>query len=403
MLPSFVTKFRSSSSSEGAKHVFSLDLGGTNFRVSRWLFAGGAISLTDERKFAVPMSAMQGNHASDLFDFLAECIGSLQTDDDVDPRYGFTFSFPSKQISIDNAKLISWTKGFTTPGVVGEDVVALLHASMRKKGVRGTVVALINDTVGTLCSRTFSDPSCKIGVILGTGTNAAYVERVENIKTLDEATRASFGPDAKMVINMENGAFGDTGKTLPVSRIDREVDAASLNPGQQTYEKMVSGMYLGEITRRAVLRLMRAREIWNGVDDRRSVFDAISTPGSFGSFLLSEIDYDMTDDLVLVKQIEETKLSIRGSTVEDRKLLKEMCSMVIDRAARLTACVIAATSKQIGDDETVTAGVDGSVYQLHPSFRQRLMAALRILGSRAQVVLSKDGSGRGAAICAECS
>ena len=170
------------------------------------------------------------------------------------------------------------------PGVVGEDVVALLHASMRKKGVQGTVVALISDTVGTRYARARSPIGTRVGSFLELHERRVRRGGVENIKTLDEATRASFGPDAKMVINMENGAFGDTGKTLPVSRIDREVDAASLNPGQQTYEKMVSGMYLGEITRRAVLRLMRAREIWNGVDDQRSVFDAISLLGPLDRF-----------------------------------------------------------------------------------------------------------------------
>ena len=111
---------------------------------------------------------------------------------------------------------------------------------------------------------------------------------------------------------MENGAFGDIGSTLPVTSVDREIDAASVNPGQQTLEKFCSGMYLGEITRRVLSRLMRAREIWNGVDDRRGVFEKISTRGTFESFLLSEIDYDMSEDLVMVRQIEEAHMGIRG-------------------------------------------------------------------------------------------
>jgi len=40
------------------------------------------------------------------------------------------------------------------------------------------VVALANDTVGTLFARCYQEAQCYIGVILGTGTNAAYIERV---------------------------------------------------------------------------------------------------------------------------------------------------------------------------------------------------------------------------------
>jgi len=40
------------------------------------------------------------------------------------------------------------------------------------------VVALVNDTVGTLATRCYSDPQCFMGVIFGTGTNAAYIEKV---------------------------------------------------------------------------------------------------------------------------------------------------------------------------------------------------------------------------------
>jgi len=399
MLPSFVTRLPSGSDTG---IYYALDLGGTNFRVSRFALEGsGVVNLTDERKFRVPMSAMQGPDASALFNFLADCIGELQSSQDSDPVYGFTFSFPTSQNAIDEGVLISWTKGFTTAGVEGENVVLLLQEAMKARGIRGRIVAVVNDTVGTLAARHVSDSRCLMGVILGTGTNAAYVELVENIKTLPQAVRDSFGHGAKMVINMENGAFGDRGKTLPMTSIDRDIDATSVNAGQQTFEKMVSGMYLGEITRRCLHRLMRARELWNGVENRKDVFDLISTPGNFKSFLMSEIDYDMTEELVLVRAIEENHLGIRNSSVQDRRLLKEMCSLVADRAARLTASVIAATVANMGDRaHGCTVGIDGSVYENHPSFRQRLVSALSQLGCNCTVVLSKDGSGRGAALVA---
>jgi hexokinase len=43
------------------------------------------------------------------------------------------------------------------------------------------VVAIVNDTVGTLISHAYVDPETYVGVILGTGSNAAYVEKVNQI------------------------------------------------------------------------------------------------------------------------------------------------------------------------------------------------------------------------------
>ncbi len=38
-------------------------------------------------------------------------------------------------------------------------------------------------------------------------------------------------------------------------QIDRELDADTPNAGNHHFEKMVSGMYLGEVARRAILKL----------------------------------------------------------------------------------------------------------------------------------------------------
>lgn len=46
------------------------------------------------------------------------------------------------------------------------------------------VVALLNDTVGTLMACAFKDNTCQIGVILGTGTNACYMEKLSNCPKL---------------------------------------------------------------------------------------------------------------------------------------------------------------------------------------------------------------------------
>lgn len=57
-----------------------------------------------------------------------------------------------QQISLTSGKLIAWTKGFSIAGVVGQDVVELLQRSLVTQGLKGKIVALVNDTVGTLAA-----------------------------------------------------------------------------------------------------------------------------------------------------------------------------------------------------------------------------------------------------------
>lgn len=70
--------------------------------------------------------------------------------------------------------------------------------------------------------------NCRIGVIVGTGSNACYVERIENIENYS-------GPaTSQMIINIEWGALGDSG-TLEFIRTsyDRYIDENSINRGKQ--------------------------------------------------------------------------------------------------------------------------------------------------------------------------
>ena len=53
-------------------------------------------------------------------------------------------------------------------------------------------------------------------------------------------------------------AFGDN-KELDFihTKWDEAVDSGSLNPGKQTFEKMISGMYMGELTRQVLVDMCR--------------------------------------------------------------------------------------------------------------------------------------------------
>jgi hexokinase len=53
----------------------------------------------------------------------------------------------------------------------------------------------------------------------------------------------------EMLINIEWGAFDNEKTILPVTKYDVTIDKATDNVGKQIFEKMTSGLYLGEITR----------------------------------------------------------------------------------------------------------------------------------------------------------
>ena len=85
----------------------------------------------------------------------------------------------------------------------------------------------------------WQDNRCRIGLILGTGTNACYLEDIKNIETINAD---HFPGQEHMAINTEWGAFGDNDELDFIkTKWDNAVDANSVNPGKQTFEKMISG------------------------------------------------------------------------------------------------------------------------------------------------------------------
>uniref|UniRef100_A0A452Y5V2 Phosphotransferase n=1 Tax=Aegilops tauschii subsp. strangulata TaxID=200361 RepID=A0A452Y5V2_AEGTS len=170
-----------------------MDLGGTNFRVLRVQLAGKdkRVVKRESREVSIPPHLMSGS-AAELFGFIASALAKFVADegdnkvlDGKQRELGFTFSFPVRQSSIASGTLIKWTKAFAIDDAVGEDVVAELQTAMEKQGVDMRVSALINDTVGTLATGSYNDEDVVIGVILGTGSNAAYVEKADAIPKLE--------------------------------------------------------------------------------------------------------------------------------------------------------------------------------------------------------------------------
>lgn len=103
------------------------------------------------------------------------------------------------------------------------------------------ISAILNDTTGTLMSCAWKHNDCKIGVIIGTGSNACYMEKSCNAEFFENDVE---NPAENVIINTEFGAFGDKGSLKEFrTEYDIDVDENSINPGSQLFEKMISGKF----------------------------------------------------------------------------------------------------------------------------------------------------------------
>jgi len=373
----------------------ALDLGGTNFRVLQLELKGDSrMSEPAVRKFELTEDLIKGT-GEQLFNFIAGCIAAFLNEQGIlasqQNNLGFTFSFPINQTAIAQGSLVVWTKDFTASGVEGQDVVRLLKEALSRKAITNVAVdALCNDTVGTLQARAYEDPTCDVGVILGTGTNGCYREDLANITKLHSATAGH------MIVNMEWGNFNG----LTQTPYDVQLDRTSGNPGQQVLEKMVSGKYLGELTRLIIADLILKKAIFEGQGGL-----GFSAPDSFETVDMSAIELNNSSDLEVVNKIL-TRFGVVNSSIRDRMAVKQICSAVSGRAARISAAVIAATVMKMDPDlsRRHTVAVDGTLYEKYTSFAQRIEAGLmELLGektSQIKTVYTTDGSGKGAAVIA---
>ncbi|XVF12100.1 hypothetical protein REPUB_Repub08aG0085200 [Reevesia pubescens] len=353
--------------------------------------------------------------SEELFDFIASSLQQFvekRNDSEqslITKELGFTFSFPVKQTSVSSGILIKWTKGFAITDMVGKEVAGALQQALARKGLNMRVAVLVNDTVGTLALGHYHDADTVAAVIIGTGTNACYWERIDAIIKCQGLLTTSGG----MVVNMEWGNFWSS--HMPRTLYDIELDAESPNPNDQGFEKMISGMYLGDIVRRVILRMSQESDIFGPVSS------SLSVPFAFTTHLMAVMHEDDSPELTEVARILKDVLAIPDLPLKARKLVVKVCDVVTRRAARLAAAGIVGILKKIGRDgsggimggkrrsdtkmrRTVVA-IEGSLYTEYTMFREYVHEAFHeILGEDiAQHVILKvteDGSGTGAAVLA---
>ncbi|KAL9039420.1 MAG: hypothetical protein Q9180_002540 [Flavoplaca navasiana] len=446
-IPTYVTRVAQGTEKGQALGV---DLGGTNLRVCLVTLHGDSSYHAVHSKVSLPSRIMLAYEAADLFGFMAEQIEALLRTHCPDQfgvsenvailSLGLTFSFPVYQNAIDSGILLRWTKGFDIPSVVGQDVCELLQHEIALRSLPVKVTALVNDAAGTIMSRAYSLPRGEtrttIGTIFGTGTNGVYLEKLSEIsKPLDGHFDESSG---KMFISIEWGSFDNELSVLPNTEYDVEINQFSRNPGDQMFEKRVSGMFLGELLRTILAKLYvdPTVRLFGGIDANTGLMTGnpipLHTRWAVDSSILSIAEFDGTDNLETLRQKIFDALRVPPSSIgiEDAQVVKIIAHAIAKRAARLggmalgavvtkteqlgsvgsrsqDACVLGPSEADGHQPCLVDVGVDGSVIEFYPRFEVYMREALRAVdgigtaGERLiRMGLAKDGSSVGAAIIA---
>ncbi|KAG5366443.1 Glucokinase [Yarrowia sp. B02] len=427
MIPSFVTRIPTGKE-KGVQ--LAVDLGGTNFRVSSVHLNGDHTHKTVSSKVAVSDELMTGGQA-EFFSFLAKQVQDFLREHhsehftQTEPlRMGVTFSFPVNQVALDKGFLIRWTKGYDIKDAVGKDVVELFQTQLDALDLNVKIVALVNDTVGTLLARAYASKSCDgehkqtlIGAIFGTGTNGAYSERLkrvpkftaENYPEVFKRYSAEQIANKTMIINTEWGSYDNDIDFLPNTKWDVALDSKTHNKSFHMFEKRISGMFLGEILRLCILDLkseglilqstkLEDNTVWRdfGMDTSVLSFIEAATAAEIKS---GKDDYE--------KIIKAMGLTSQDITPEQVASLKPLVTAIGRRSAYLSAIPLAAITLHthaLDKFDVVDIGVDGSVFQFYPNFANMVKEAMSYVDGisvdRIDIGHAEDGSGVGAALAA---
>jgi len=344
-----------------------MDAGGTHLRIGTARFGeDGAPSIAVVRRERMPGIDRELS-ADAFFERLAEYLLPLADRAD---RIGFCFSYPTEMFPDRDGRLIHWTKEVKAPEVEGRLIGASLLDRLARHGYRPRIT-LLNDTVATLLAargtKEAEEGGATVGLILGTGMNAAYVEPNRNIRKRTDLPR-----EGTQVINIEAGGFG----AVPAAAIDHIVDAQTDDPGRYRLEKMVSGAYRGNL---CLALLRRAADA--GLFSRPAA-DAVRAMPELSPITVTEY---------LNRPLADGPFAGAPFTDMDRRACYLLFDAIVERAAILMAVVIAATAVRSGEPDPlrpVCVNVDGSTFHKVRGFQARVERRLfRLLDPRGRRTL----------------
>lgn len=168
----------------------------------------------------------------------------------------------------------------------------------------------------------------------------------------------------------------------------------------------MSGLYLGEVVRRLIVRMVERHALLGHNVLHHGLHDAIN---KLQTADVAAIHGDTDPQLATTSAVLFRAFGIVWLPHRARRLVQQLCVLACTRSARLLATTIAALLRQTGRDgaggapvpRTVVA-IDGGMYEKYPQFREAVLHALNellggALAAKVEIRLTPDGSSLGAA------
>ena len=273
---------------------------------------------------------------------------------------GFCFSYPIEMFPSKDGRALYFSKEIKAPEAAGQMIGENMGLAMHDLGIGGKKqFVLLNDTVATLLAGRGQSTGRKydtyIGFILGTGTNTAYVEQNRNITKAGD-----LDPGKSQIINVESGGFGKA----PRGKIDEAFDAASISPGVNTVEKMISGAYLGPLCLVTVQEAAKAGLLSKGAAEKIAGIEAAESK-DISSFL----SQPERGDNPLSK-------ALSGASDDDVMAVYYLVDALVERAAKLTAINLSSVALKSGKGvdpcRPVCIVAEGTTFYRLKSLRQKI-------------------------------
>jgi hexokinase len=356
-----------------------------------------------------------------FFDWMAERIGEMLAEynhmhgtSDARLRMGLAWSFPVEQTSPRTGKLLAMGKGFcATHGVEGEDLSELIMTSCRARRLNVELMAIVNDGTATLLSKAYRDPSTRMSLILGTGTNAAVFLPTSSLGRDKFGDRPQSWHKAaeRVLVNTEVSMFGR--HTLPRTRWDDELNDHHVLPDFQPLEYMITGRYLGEIARLILMEAITTAGLFDG-----EIPERLAEPYAFDTRILAGFQTDTTRTL---SKASMAFLQAHGlpspPRLSELTFIRDVAELISRRAATYLATALhalwrlrtAAEGLEPGEASHVTIACDGTIIEKYPGFRRHCQERLDELCVRSGAAsgavsldLAPESSVFGAAVAVAC-
>jgi hexokinase len=360
MIPTFITLDKPVPANS---RVIVLDAGGTNLRVATVVFDDRGVPTIDNFSHHEMPGSQREVGKDEFFNLFVEYLLPVAG---LAGSVGFCFSYAAEITPDRDGKLMTWTKEIKAPEVIGEAIGKNIVERLKARGL-DREFTLLNDTVAALLAGKSVGGSRQygsyIGFILGTGTNTSYVEKNVNI-----AKRDDLDPKGAQAINVESGNFAGA----PQGPLDLGFDRTTANPGAYTFEKMISGAYLGGLCLH-VLKAAADQGLFSSQGGRKiSPLEELST---------------IQVDAFLRNPFAGKSHPLDPLPEGDKELILRLFAGIIERAALLAAINISAAVLKSGGAKSllhpVCVNAEGSTFYKTKDFRFRVEEHLRkILGPR---------------------